>query len=301
MTFRTIKLVSDTGYEVEIGENSDAYVLDQDGLDLGEVNSTHNMTQYIDLIGKHLDSNVLSPRDISIIGWIIGEDEAVINKRKRMLNRLVNPSYKVKLEMGDYALEFYPDSSIQYSKEWDYNNEWMCKFQIQGTAAMPLFRLKDYNIYGETYVVRSNFHFPFAIPKEQGIMFGYYPFSSFARMPNMGDVESGFTFVCKASNGNAINPGIENLTTGTNIRLNYTLLDGETLEICTEIGKQYIKIIDSSGNEINGMKYLTSDSEIDMTLALGINKLVLVADDDTSKYLTAKAIFSPRFLEVEGR
>ena len=114
MTFRTIKLVSDTGYEVEIGENSDAYVLDQDGLDLGEVNSTHNMTQYIDLIGKHLDSNVLSPRDISIIGWIIGEDEAVINKRKRMLNRLVNPSYKVKLEVNKVIISGYGLMKINY-------------------------------------------------------------------------------------------------------------------------------------------------------------------------------------------
>ena len=299
--FRSIKLTSEIGQSVTISENANDYVLDESGLNLGQASATQNMTQYIDLIGKHIDSIVIQPRDLAIIGWIIGDTETIISKRKRLLNRVINPMYNITLEIGDYALDFSPDSSIQYSPNYQENNEYMCKFQIQGTAAMPLFRLKDYSIYGETSVVRSNFHFPFAIPKEQGIMFGYYPFSSFARMPNMGDVESGFTFVCKASNGNAINPGIENLTTGTNIGLNYTLLDGETLEICTEIGKQYIKIIDSSGNEINGMKYLTSDSEIDMTLALGINKLVLVADGDTSKYLTAKAIFSPRFLEVEGR
>ena len=299
MTFRTIKLVSDTGYEVEIGENSDAYVLDQDGLDLGEVNSTHNMTQYIDLVGKHLDSTVLSPRDILIIGWIIGEDEAVINQRKRILNRLVNPSYKVKLEMGDYALEFYPDSSIQYSKEWDYNNEWMCKFQIQGTAPMPLFTLKDYNTYGQTVTLNGGIHFPLVIPKNTGIVLGYYPLESLSKMANTGDVESGFTLYLSAEGGDVTNFRLTNLTTGQKIQFNTTIQNGQNVEICTEIGKQYAKLV-SKGTETNIMKYLSEDSDIDMTLALWINKMELFSETG-EEFLKAKLKFSPRFLEVEGR
>lgn len=299
MTFRTIKLISDTGYEVEIGENSETYVLDQDGLDLGEVNSTHNMTQYIDLVGKHLDSTVLSPRDISIIGWVIGKDEFEINKRKRMLNRLVNPSYKVRLEMGDYALEFYPDSSIQYSKEWDYNNEWMCKFQIQGTAPMPLFTLKDYDTYGQTVTLKGGIHFPLAIPKSTGIVLGYYPLESLSKMANTGDVESGFTLYLSAEGGDVTNFRLTNLTTGQKIQFNTTIQNGQNVEICTEIGKQYAKLV-SKGTETNIMKYLSEDSDIDMTLALWINKMELFSETG-EEFLKAKLKFSPRFLEVEGR
>ncbi len=299
MTFRTIKLISDTGYEVEIGENSDAYVLDQDGLDLGEVNSTHNMTQYIDLVGKHLDSTVLSPRDISIIGWIIGKDEFEINKRKRLLNRLVNPNYKVKLEIGEYALEFYPDSSIQYSKEWDYNNEWMCKFQIQGTAPMPLFTLKDYNTYSQTVTLKGGIHFPLSIPKNTGIVLGYYPLESLSKMANTGDVESGFTLYLSAEGGDVTNFRLTNLTTGQKIQFNTTIQNGQNVEICTEIGKQYAKLILKDA-EINIMKYLSEDSDIDMTLALWINKMELFAETG-KEFLQVKLKFSPRFLEVEGR
>ena len=94
---RTLKLISDSGQTFIISEDADDYILDQDGLDLGVVGSTHNMTQYIDLIGQHLDSTVLSPRDIKIIGWIIGKDFAEIKKRKLKLNRAINPLYNVKL------------------------------------------------------------------------------------------------------------------------------------------------------------------------------------------------------------
>ena len=299
MTFRTIKLVSDTGYEVEIGENSNVYVLDQDGLDLGSVNSTHNMTQYIDLVGKHLDSTVLSPRDISIIGWIIGKDEFEINKRKRLLNKLVNPNYKVRLEIGDYALEFYPDSSIQYSKEWDYNNEWMCKFQIQGTAPMPLFTLKDYNTYSQTVTLKGGIHFPLVIPKNTGIVLGYYPLESLSKMANTGDVESGFTLYLSAEGGDVTNFRLTNLTTGQKIQFNTTIQNGQNVEICTEIGNQYAKLI-SKDAEINIMKYLSEDSDIDMTLALWVNKMELFAETGKD-FLQVKLKFSPRFLEVEGR
>ena len=299
MTFRTIKLVSDTGYEVEIGENSNVYVLDQDGLDLGSVNSTHNMTQYIDLVGKHLDSTVLSPRDISIIGWIIGKDEFEINKRKRLLNKLVNPNYKVRLEIGDYALEFYPDSSIQYSKEWDYNNEWMCKFQIQGTAPMPLFTLKDYNTYSQTVTLKGGIHFPLSIPKNTGIVLGYYPLESLSKMANTGDVESGFTLYLSAEGGDVANFRLTNLTTGQKIQFNTTIQNGQNVEICTEIGNQYAKLI-SKDAEINIMKYLSEDSDIDMTLALWVNKMELFAETG-KEFLQVKLKFSPRFLEVEGR
>lgn len=299
-TFRSIKLVSDTGYSVTMAENANDYCLDESGLDWGTVGSTQNSTQYIDLIGKHVDSIVLSPRDITLVGWIIGESEATIQKRKITLNRVVNPMYNVRLEYKDYVLNFYPDSSIQYSKTYEENNEYMCKFQIQGTAPMPLFKLKDYDIYRQTTEVRSSFHFPLAIPKDRGVVFGYLPFDSIRNMPNTGDVESGFILYFSATGGQVVNPKITKLATNEIIQLNYTLEDGDSAEICTELGEQYVTIHTDSGRDLNGIKYLSNDSVIDMKLNVGINTFE-PASEEGEAYLEASMRFSPRFLEVEGR
>ena len=296
--FRSITLISDTGQTITIAEDAEDYVLDQDGLDLGSVSATHNMTQYIDLVGEHLDSTVLSPRDISITGWIIGETQAIINKRKILLNKTVNPLYGVKLEIGNYALNFRPDASIQYSKEWNYNNQYMVKFQIQGTAPMPMFLLKDYNVFRQDVELTSDFHFPFSIPKDKGIKFGYFPFESIRNMPNEGDVESGLIITIVAGS-TLINPIIRNMTTGAAIEFELTLEEKEKLIIDTQLGQQTVTLVQGS-LETNAIKYLTIDSDIDMTLALGFNKLVLEAETGEDDAEIA-AQFSPRFLEVEGR
>ena len=296
--FRSITLTSDTGQTFTIAEDSDSYVLDQDGLDLGTVNATHNMTQYIDLVGKHLDSTVLAPRDINIVGWIIGKDLPTIKSRKVLLDKAINPMYGVRLEIGGYAINFRPDTSIQFSREWNYNNGYMVKFQIQGTAPMPLFLLKSYDTYRKKVDKRSDFHFPFSIPKRKGVKFGYFPFESIRNMPNDGDVESGMLITITAVTS-IKNPVIRNLTTNETIKFNITLNSGEKLKVDTQLGQQTATLIQGS-LETNAMKYLTIESDIDMVLALGFNKLSITADTGEED-MDIKVEFSPRFLEVEGR
>ena len=297
--FRSITLISETGQTFTMAEDADDYVLDQDGLDLGSAVATHNMTQYIDLIGKHLDSTVLAPRDINIVGWIIGESLEVIKKRKVVLDKAINPMYGVKLEIGDYALNFRPDTSIQFSKEWDYNNQYMVKFQIQGTAPMPLFLLKDYSTFRKNVEKQSDFHFPFSIPKDKGVKFGYFPFESIRNMPNDGDVESGMVITLTAGATEITNPVITNLTNGEQIKFVMTLYTGEKLTVDTQLGQQTATLVQGS-LRTNAMKYLTIDSDIDMVLALGFNKLSIEADTGEDD-MTINVEFSPRFLEVEGR
>ncbi len=296
--FRSIRLISHSGFSVTIAHDADDYVLDEDGLDLGAVGGNHNTTQYIDLIGSHLDSTILQPRDINIVGWIIGEDEREIETRKILLNKAINPMYDVRLEFNDYALTFRPDSSILYARTWKENNEYMCKFQIQGTATMPLFFLKDPNTYGQTVELMSACHFPWTIPKDKGMVFGYYPMNSIAKMPNLGDVESGFKLTFDME-GAVKNPALVSLTNGEKVQFNREFEAGERLEICTELGEQYARII-SHGKVANALKYLTADSSIDMKLALWINNLDVTADEGVDN-IKAKLTFSPRFLEVEGR
>lgn len=302
-TFRSIRLVSDTGYSVTIAENANDYCLDENGLDLGVVGGTLNTTQYIDLIGKHVDSVVLSPRDISIVGWIIGTSEAEIQSRKVLLNRSINPKYKVSLEYNDYAISFYPDNSIQYSTTYSENNEYMCKFQIQGTAPMPLFTLIDLIEYRQTVDMTPLFKYPFSIPKDRGIMFAVLSFESISNMPNRGDVESGFIIhfrVQEEFEGQVVNPIVRNATSGEEIKLSYTMRVGEEIEICTVLGEQYVTLFSEDGSETDGMKYVTFDSDLDMVLKLGLNSIEFDADEN-GDVLRGEVYFTPRFLEVQGR
>ena len=298
---RTIKLISEAGQTIVISEDGTDYVLDQDGLDLGSVSSTHNMTQYIDLIGQHLDTTILSPRDITIVGWVIGANLTEINKHKKLLNKAINPMCKVKLEIGNYALSFVPDSSVQYSTEWNYNNRYMCKFQIQGTAPMPLYTLKDYTVIHQTAEKLSSFHFPFSIPKETGVKLGYYSLESTLNTINEGDVENGLVMTLTVKEGTVTNPKIINSTTGDQIELKMTLGTEDKLVIDTQIGQQTVTLVQGT-KETNAMKYLTLESDIDMALALGHNRILATADSKEEKYnLHLYAEFTPRFLEVEGR
>lgn len=296
--FRKIRLISDTGFTIDIAEDADDYCLDQDGLDLGVVNGAHNMTQFIDLIGQHMDSTVLSPRDISIIGWIIGDSLDIIKKRKQVLDRAVNPLYYVRLEYGDYSLDFKPDASIQYSTAWKENNAYMAKFQIQGTAPMPLFKLKTSTIYRTNVDMQSSFRFPLIIDKAKGVKLGYYP-ASIRAMPNDGDVASGMLISLTAKGGNVVNPSITNMNTNQRIDFMYTLTDGDTLLINTELGNQYVKLVKGS-LETNAIKYISIASDIDMVLEVGFNRVIVDATSGAD-FIDTRIEFSPRFLEIEGR
>lgn len=296
--YRKIKLIGASNLTVTVAEDATDYVLDESGLDLGTASATHNMTQFIDLIGKHLDSTTLSPRDVSIVGWVIGEDIKEIKRRKAFLDRVINPLYPVKLEYGDYAIDFRPDASVQYSTNWEENNGYMCKFQIQGTAPMPLFRLKTYDIFRTNVDIESSFRFPLVIDKTKGVKLGYYP-SSIRAMPNDGDVASGMRIILTAKGGNVVNPGIRNDSSHQQIDFKYTLEDGDTLEINTELGNQFVSLLQGS-LVTNAMKYLTIESDIDMVLELGYNRIVPYAEQGED-HIDTRIEFSPRFLEVEGR
>lgn len=304
--FKRIKLISGP-YEIEIGEDLNDYVLDEEGLDLGTVDGSFNTTQYIDLIGSHLDSTALLPRNLNIVGWIIGDSTDDIESKKHKLNRGINPLRDVRLEYKLYALDFRPDSSINYSKSYIENNEYMCKFQIQGTAHKPLFKLKQETEYRESLKKTKAFRFPFAIPKGRKIVFGYTPFSNVYNLYNQGDIKSGVTFIFhflpseEHQLTTADIPVIYNDTTGSKIEINedVKMRLGDRVEICTELGNQFVRLY--SGDSVKSLlSKVTRDSNLGMTLEQGTNTISYLSRDNLINEFRIEARFTPRFLEVEG-
>ena len=56
------------------------YVLNS--VDWGSVESTHHSYKYVNQIGVYVTGTSLETRQVEIIGWVIGDNEATMTQRK---------------------------------------------------------------------------------------------------------------------------------------------------------------------------------------------------------------------------
>jgi RNase P/RNase MRP subunit p29 len=243
----------------------------------------------------YIDSTTLEQRPISISGWVIGEDYALLEINRSILNRLVNPLQSIEITIQDeYTLTFKPDYSIQYSVSSTENNEVLCKFLIQGTCADPMFTTKD----RQTVLIASTLpklHFPLIIPQETGILTGLREPSLLATITNKGDIDTGMliTLTCTSS---VTNPSLLNVDTREYIKLNKIISAGERVIISTNSGEKYIKGV-VGGEEHNYFGYMDLDSTW-LQLHTGENILKYDADDNVDG-LEVLVSYLPKYLEVQ--
>ena len=103
-------------------------------------------------------------------------------------------------------------------------------------------------------VVVPNFHFPFAITKEDPIPISYIDTTSSAVINNKGDIEYGLKIEISAR-GNVTNPKIFNYITGEFIGIKYNLLPGDLITITTGVGQKEVTLL-RENKEINIFNYL---------------------------------------------
>ena len=281
-----------TGVKVIIDQDTSSYVLTE--ADLGQVDSSHNSYKYPNQVGVYYSSTTLETRDVSIEGWVIGNTYAEIKQRKAVLNKLVNPREKLRLVRNGYKLEFYPDSSIQYSPDISKNNTFMCYFLIQGEAAYPLFSTENDSNHPITLTV-PKFHFPLIIPKSSGVIMGVKQRSLVARIDNTGDIQTGIRFVLEAV-GAVKNPSITEINSQSHIWIDKAMVAGEVITISTEDGNKYVK--GKIGNtESNYFKYRRLDSEW-IQMRVGTN-IFQYDCEEGKENLNVTIQYSPKYLEVD--
>ena len=143
-----------------------AHVLNS--VDWGAVESTHHAYKYVNQIGVYVIGTSLETRSIVIQGWVIADTEAMMTKRKQMLNRFFNPQQAVDLFYKSYVLRFLPNTSVRYSAAFAENNEVICKFKIEGFCPDPLFSEQAENKVAVANTV-PKFHFPLIIPNKSSL------------------------------------------------------------------------------------------------------------------------------------
>lgn len=247
----------------------------EDGVDWGNAPATHNTFSYLSQLGEYISSTNIRGRDISITGYVYyipSDNEKIgiptsqlnqycysrMNKKKELLNQIVNPVQTVRIEIGSYYIEGKPSKSIVYGSNVASNNQYFCSFLISIYCGNPMFRkitLPSTVVSG----VRPAFRFPLVFPQGKGIIMGIRSNYKLIAIENEGNIPTGGIIRIKC-NGAVTNPTITSLETGEFITVNKTTVEGELIEINTNDGnekgiKGYI-----NNQELNYFKYWDFDN-----------------------------------------
>jgi hypothetical protein len=264
-------------------------------VDWGQVEGEHQTYSYYNQIGVNIVSTTVGTRPISITGWVI-EDQETMQERCDFLNVFLSPLNDYTLTYGDKKIDFRPDRSIQYSRDFKSNNLLLRKFLIQGTAPYPLFsKISDTEVTFEDN--QKLFHFPTDFGYSSPLVFGLSKRSFNAEVNNTGGFPTGFMARMEFK-GHVTNPRIENLKTGQLIGVNYEFARGDELEICTLLGSKSmeLKVGESAVNLIKFRDYRTTWLQLEP----GLNRLA-VSCDQTEELgnITISIFFTPLYMEVE--
>lgn len=292
-----------TGAEITLDEKTlYGYILDGNKTDFDTVSSGRQTVKAIGQIGSTVASISLEGREPTITGWVTGPDVPTLQKRKALLNRLVNPLHRIQVSCYNdkYVISGVPLTSVAYAVPYSENNEIFCKFVINLTCENPCFERVEGNQL-DIAIWKPNFHFPLIIPKNpasQEVIFAFRSESLIGVIDNDGVADIGGIFIFSAT-GTVDNPYILNLETQEILKCNLTMGTGDILTINTITGQIAATLYDSSQdterNAYNNIDFPTSDF---IQLYRGINRLRYGSDDDTTA-LNVTIKYHPQYLEVQ--
>lgn len=264
-------------------------------VDFGAIQSSRKSYKFINQVGVYVTSTTLEYRTISIIGWVVADTQNDMKKRKQFLNSFVNPLQQIVVYYNNYKIEGIPDTSIKYGTEMQENNEVMCKFMISLFCADPMFYDKNETNVSIAYWA-PKFRFPLVIPKNKGIIMGLRSPSTIVTLTNNGASPCGIVVTFEAS-GTVVNPKFININTQERIQFDYTMSNGEVLQVSTiENNKTVRKIVGEAS--VNAFNSLDFENTTFFALSIGKNFLRYDADSGLNN-LTVKVQYSPRYLEVQ--
>lgn len=283
-----------TGEEITMvyGDKRGYYLND---VDWGQVEGTHNSYSYLNQIGASIVNTAIGMRDITISGFVVAR-ESDITSRCEYLNTFISPNEDYILTYGGFKIHFRPDASIAWSRSYAENCEKGRKFLIQGTCPFPLFQAVT-DTEDAFSVTTGLLHFPSNFGSVTPMAYGITAASYNIAINNTGGFPTGVR-VTVAFTSAVANPKVYNLTTGKFIGVDYTFQAGDVLEINTQPGEKYIKLI-SGSSESSLMRYRNVSMSW-WVLEPGVNNLQMTCDDVTELGGMAVVIYyTPLYQEVE--
>ncbi|MCQ2485279.1 MAG: hypothetical protein MJ168_08100 [Clostridia bacterium] len=140
--------------------STEDYVLER--IEIDPLTANYSLQPLPTLYGDALANTRLNTRRLKITAWILPAlnadgtpDENSFKTRKAKIDAFVIPTNEIELTINardrqstsesEYKLKFLPLSTPQYGTTIEDNNEYMCKFIIEGVCLNPLFELLRFN------------------------------------------------------------------------------------------------------------------------------------------------------------
>lgn len=266
-------------------------------VDWGQVQGNHQTYAYVNQVGESIVSTTVGARPLSITGWVV-DGGGRIQDRCDALNAFISPVEDYALEYKGKKIQFRPDISVAYSREYMKNNEKVRRFLIQGTCPYPLFTdLEDTAVpFDQT---GKMFRFPTDWGQTKPIVFAVTGKAHQITVTNRGGFSAGFIVRIRFS-GEVQDPKIWNMTTGKFIGVNRAFARGEQLELSTVPNNKHITLWGVDGAKTDLIKYRDYRSSFDTQLQPGANLIAVdCADLDQRASMDVTLYYTPLYLEVE--
>lgn len=283
--------ITDLDNTISVNFDNTAYVVSQ--MDLGSIDANLSSYSGAGQYGATITSRSFGTRDVVIEGHIPANDKETMDNRKEILQKITAPTGDFYLVVDDYRIRLTANSTIEYSKDWFRNNEYLTSFTIDAVAANPFF---------ETYTARtanitgwvSDFHFPFYNEVGQRFTTGHRSESKIVDVYNDSEVETGLIISFKAIGGTIVKPKLENVVDNTFIKINATIQSGEEVIINTNYGRK--SIINATTKE-NWLKHLDLNSTW-LQMPVGLSSFKFDYEPSSTGTLECNATYLPQRIEV---
>lgn len=265
----SLRVENDKGDTLELTDNPSYKVYKIEGLNPPQatVNSSVNATRD----GSKINSVRLGDRNIVIYTTIEGEVEA----NRINLYKYFPLKKTVKLYFSNDSRKVYIEGTVELIECDLFSSKQVA--QISLICPQPYFKDVD-NLVTSFGDVSKLFEFPFSIPKG-GIEISAITTNVRKAIVNTGDVESGIIIKLFAT-GTVVNPVIYDVLKRTQLRLNFTMVSGDTVVINTNQGEKTIELI-RSGLNYNILGNMTPSSSW-FTLESGDNVYTYDAESGSS-------------------
>lgn len=226
-------------------------------------------------------------------------DETMMDAKRGTAYKVFNPTYnpmRVDFKMSDgksyYLTAELLSTPIMPTDKKSNNAAWQ-KVLVQFVATDPfIYHSNSVKVVIALWV--ANFEFPLEIPVG-GLEMGYRSKSLIANVFNEGQQSTGMVIRFTAR-GSVVNPSLINVNTYESIKLNFTMLSGDKVEINTYRGRRSI-ILTRDNVETTIFNTLDFDTSKFLQLAVGDNLFRYDAEAGIDN-LEAYMIFTPRLVGV---
>lgn len=281
------------GDSIEFSIGSDFYVnVSKDAKGIADIKNTLYTTSSMGQHGETFISQKINSRDIDITGVINRTDKDSMLALRRAMQKILNPELDATLTYiyGDFVkvIDVRVDNAPVFTR-----GAVLEKFVVQFSCPSPFWR-DEAETRKEIASWIGCFTFPMEIPIDEGMQFGYRQPSVIVDVYNEGDVKTGMRIAFRAT-GTVSTPSLLNINTGEYIKINATLLAGDTIIVNTEYGNKGATKT-SGGIETDYFRFIDVDSTF-MQLEIGDNVYRYDAEAGLDA-LEVTIYYSPKYLGV---